>query len=115
MTETIQERVARKLRQIYFSSASDEMCDDLASEIIAECRALEPLVWECLDGKHFRAKAPLFGYIRVERWSEDMPWEVNWSVPGFTSTLIDGIWDNLADAFAAVEAQRDGQMNWRWK
>lgn len=60
------------------------------------------LQWECLhEERCFRAPAPLFGSIRVERFSLADKWEVLWSVPGYCATLIEGEWPN-ADAAKEV-------------
>jgi hypothetical protein len=63
------------------------------------------LKWECLnDDFAHRAKAPLFGHIRVERYSTDSEWGVNWSAPGICDTLIEGVWPSADAAKAAAEA-----------
>jgi hypothetical protein len=63
------------------------------------------LKWECLnDDFAHRAKAPLFGHIRVERYSTDSEWGVNWSAPGICDTLIEGGWPSAEDAKTAAEA-----------
>lgn len=60
--------------------------------------------WECLDQDYcFRASAPLFGNIRVERHGETRPWSINWSVPGYSNTLIEGEWDSSEAAMKAAE------------
>lgn len=63
-----------------------------------------PLQWEVLqENFSHRAPAPLFGSIRVERYASFKPWLINWSVPGFSDTLIEGKWENLNDAKRAAE------------
>lgn len=48
------------------------------------------LKWETYDPEYaFRADLPLFGSVRVERLGT-RGWMINWSVPGYSSTLIEG-------------------------
>lgn len=62
------------------------------------------LSWEILDPERaLKAEAPLFGSIRVERYSTDSDWQVNWSVPGYCNTLIEGGWPSALDAQRAAE------------
>lgn len=61
------------------------------------------LEWETIGArKNFsRAKAPLFGNIRVENYGDTFT--VAWSVPGFSDTFTDGDFPTLAAAQAAAE------------
>ena len=62
------------------------------------------LLWECLYEEFaFRAAAPLFGSIRVERFSTSRPWQINWSVPGYCDTLLAGEWADAESAMKAAE------------
>lgn len=63
---------------------------------------VKPLGWDDMGGDFARAAAPLFGNIRVEKYSDNFT--VAWSVPGFTDTLTDGEWATFADAKAAAQA-----------
>lgn len=70
----------------------------------ARAGIVKPLVWECLqEGRSHRAPAPLFGSIRVERYSDDGRWSVNWSVPGYSNTLVEGDWPDADAAKAAAQ------------
>ncbi len=63
-----------------------------------------PLNWECLDPDYcHRAPAPLFGNIRVERHGSTRGWSVNWSVPGYSASLIAGEWPDAEAAKRAAE------------
>ncbi|MCW3783889.1 hypothetical protein [Defluviimonas salinarum] len=62
------------------------------------------LQWECLHEEFaYRAPAPLFGSIRVERSSQGAEWSVTWSVPGYSDTLIEGSWPDADTAKRAAE------------
>lgn len=62
------------------------------------------LQWETLNpNMGFRAPAPLFGFIRVERYREEDGWEINWSAPGYTDTLLEGEWPDAESAKQHVE------------
>ena len=64
------------------------------------------LNWETVESNFaFKVNAPLFGSIRVERYSCDCPWSVNWSVAGHTDTLIDH------DFATANEAKRGAEKH----
>ena len=63
---------------------------------------VKPLEWEDLASHHSRARAPLFGSIRCESWGG--PFNVSWSVPGYTDTFLDKQFLTLADAEAAAQA-----------
>jgi hypothetical protein len=69
-------------------------------------RIVAPLVWEALDssGGYFRAAAPLFGTIRIERLGVDRPFFVSWSVPGFCAAFIKGEFPTVEAAKAAAQA-----------
>lgn len=62
------------------------------------------LNWECLNEDYcFRTPAPLFGNIRVERYSENKRWSIDWSVPGYGASLTDDKWDTAEEAMKAAE------------
>jgi hypothetical protein len=62
------------------------------------------LNWECLNEDYcYRTPAPLFGSIRVERYSENNPWGVSYSIPGYSDTLIEGEWEDAESAMKAAE------------
>ncbi|MBW3243304.1 hypothetical protein KUV57_11410 [Epibacterium sp. DP7N7-1] len=61
-------------------------------------------LWECLSPETcYRAEAPLFGNIRVERNGTKKLWSVNWSVPGYSASLINGDWPDAHSAMGAAE------------
>lgn len=65
---------------------------------------VKALQWEVLHSSHcYRAPAPLFGSIRVERYGEG-PWLVQWSVPGICDQLIDAEFETAAAAMDAADA-----------
>jgi hypothetical protein len=76
---------------------------DRAADALAGRVRVKPLVWERLGGGNYRAKAPLFGNIRIEGWSSGK-WNVAWSVPGFCDTFTDGDFPTLEAAQAAAQA-----------
>lgn len=61
-----------------------------------------PLKWEALSERAYRADAPLFGSIRVEKYKGDC-WSVDWSAPGISDTLIEGEWSTREAAMKAAE------------
>lgn len=75
----------------------------MTDEIQAGKTVLRRLQWECLDADFaYRATAPLFGTIRVERHSTEANWHVNWSVPGFSDRLLEGAWPSAESAMHAA-------------
>jgi hypothetical protein len=69
----------------------------------AETWEAADLAWEAYgdDQDHWRAPAPLFGNIRVDNYG--FGFEVNWSVPGHTETLVKGMWETADLAKAAAQ------------
>ena len=63
---------------------------------------VKPLVWQDLGAALARAPAPLFGNIRVEKYSDNFT--VAWSVPGYTDTFAPGEFATKDDAKAAAQA-----------
>jgi hypothetical protein len=61
-----------------------------------------PLAWQALSELSYRADAPLFGSIRVEKYKGNA-WSVDWSAPGISDTLIEGEWDTPETAMKAAE------------
>jgi hypothetical protein len=73
-----------------------------------------PLDWECLDPDYcHRAPAPLFGNIRVERHGAKRGWSVNWSVSGYSASLIAGEWPDAEAAMRADPVPRRGPSRGR--
>jgi hypothetical protein len=64
-------------------------------------RIVKDLEWEHLGGDFYRAPAPLFGSIRVEKYSDTF--FVNWSVPGFCGALVKGEFPSAEEAKAAAQ------------
>jgi hypothetical protein len=69
---------------------------------------VKPLVWEQL-GRSYRAKAPLFGNIRVESYFADK-WSIYWSAPGYTDLFTHGEHDTPDAAKAAAQADYDARI-----
>lgn len=75
----------------------------MTTEITPKADAPDVLTWECLQEDFaYRAEAPLFGSIRVERYSPDAQWEINWSVPGYSEKLVKGSWPTAEAAMRAA-------------
>lgn len=69
------------------------------------------LTWECLSPDCcYRSEAPLFGNIRVERNGVNDLWSVNWSVPGYSATLVEGEWPDAHSAMGAAERHVHGAL-----
>ncbi len=69
---------------------------------------IKPLNWEHLGGDHYRAKCPLFGNLRIERYGGDFM--VNWSVPGFCDSFIEGEFKTLSAATEATQIEYDRRL-----
>ncbi len=77
--------------------------DERASDVRQAVR-VKPLVWDDLgDGRAYRAKAPLFGSIRVEAYYSG-GFHVLWSVPGFCDIFTPGLYASADLAQAAAQA-----------
>ena len=45
--------------------------------------------WKVLDPEYAHVlQAPLFGSIRIERFSTETSWQINWSVPGYSESFL---------------------------
>ena len=60
------------------------------------------LIWKKYKPNHFRALAPVFGYVHVKKKGDI--WVVNYSVPGFSGSYISGQFKN--DKLAKIAAQK---------
>ena len=69
---------------------------------------VKPLVWKGMGGGFWRAPAPLFGFIRVEHYSDD--YQVVWSVPGFCDTFTPGRFVTEEAAKAAAQADYEARI-----
>jgi hypothetical protein len=69
---------------------------------------VKPLVWEAISDTSFRAKALMFGNVRVETYGA--PWVINWSAPGYCDTLIAGEFDTPEAAKAAAQAYYEARI-----
>lgn len=70
---------------------------------------IKPLIWEHLGGDHYRAMCPLFGNLRIERYSGDFM--VNWSVPGFCDSFIKGEFETLSAAVEATQIEYERRLS----
>jgi len=70
---------------------------------------VKPLEWEHLGGNTYRAAAPLFGNLRVERYGTGN-WHAAWSVPGSTYAFVEGEFPSHAAAMAAAQAEYDRRI-----
>jgi hypothetical protein len=70
---------------------------------------IKPLIWEHLGGDHYRAMCPLFGNLRIERYGGD--YMVNWSVPGYCASFIEGEFDTFAAAVEATQAEYERRLS----
>ncbi len=74
------------------------MTDDLRA-------AVKPLKWQTLGHGFWMATAPLFGRIRVDKYGVDeKPFDVSWSVPGYTDAFVSRAFEVADDAKAAAQA-----------
>lgn len=64
---------------------------------------VKPLKFEQIFTNGWRAPAPLFGHIRLEKYGSD--WVVQWSVPGFCDAFVEGEFDDLQDAMDAAQTK----------
>ncbi|WP_282076553.1 hypothetical protein [Epibacterium ulvae] len=70
------------------------------------------LQWETLDAQTcYKAPAPIFGSIRVERYSGDEPWQVNWSVQGYCAALIEYQFPTATEAMLAADKNIHAALN----
>ncbi|WP_420010617.1 hypothetical protein [Tateyamaria sp.] len=69
----------------------------------ADAPCIKPLLWEPLGMRQFKAKAPLFGNIRIEKWGSKL--NVLWSVPGLCASFIDGDFPDEDTAKAAAQTE----------
>lgn len=69
---------------------------------------VKPLEWEHLGGDFFRASAPLFGNIRVERYGDFFT--VSYSVPGFSDVFVEGDFGSADEAKVAAQTEYDKRM-----
>lgn len=65
---------------------------------------VKALEWEKLSDNCYRAKAPLFGNLRVETYG-GKTWLSQWSVPGYCDSFVDGDFHSADEAKAATEAR----------
>lgn len=70
---------------------------------------IKPLIWERLGGDHYRAKCPLFGNLRIERYGGDFM--VNWSVPGYCNSFIEGEFATLSAAAEATQIEYERRLS----
>ena len=71
---------------------------------------VKPLVWEELGESQYRATAPLFGNLRVERYGGS-DWMAVWSVPGFSDTFVDGVFQSAESAKGAMQLEYDKRIS----
>lgn len=67
---------------------------------------IRPLVWEHLGhlGSHFyKAPCPLFGSIRIERYSGR--YSLHWSVPGYSNSFTDEEYDTAEETMEAAQRE----------
>lgn len=70
---------------------------------------IKPLIWEHLGGDHYRAMCPLFGNLRIERYSKEFM--VIWSVPGHCDSFIEGSFDKLEAAMEATQIEYERRLS----
>lgn len=69
---------------------------------------IKPLEWEDIGSGFSRARAPLFGNIRVEKYGARFT--TYYSVPGYANTFAEGDFSTAEDAKAACEAEYQRRM-----
>lgn len=69
---------------------------------------VRPLEFEQIFRNGYRASAPLFGHIRVEKFGDD--WFVNWSTPGFSDSFVHGEFIGPDEAMKAAQAKYEQLM-----
>lgn len=60
------------------------------------------LEWEQLRHNTYRADLPVYGSVRVENFGGES-WGVSVSVPGFSTTLVEGAFPSADQAKAAAQ------------
>jgi hypothetical protein len=69
---------------------------------------IKPLEWEDIGSGFSRARAPLFGNIRVEKYGARF--NTCYSLPGYADTFAEGDFSTAEDAKAACEAEYQRRM-----
>lgn len=70
---------------------------------------IKPLIWEHLGGDHYRAMCPLFGNLRIERYSKKFM--VIWSVPGHCDSFIEGDFEKLEAAMEVTQVEYERRLS----
>lgn len=70
---------------------------------------IKPLIWEHLGGDHYRAMCPLFGNLRIERYSKEFM--VIWSVPGHCDSFIEEEFKTLSEAVEATQVEYERRLS----
>lgn len=60
------------------------------------------LEWEKTGYGHYRANLPVYGTVRIENYG-GKSWGVNVSVPGYSTTLVEGAFPSADQAKAAAD------------
>lgn len=71
--------------------------------------AVKGLEWEHLGGDFHRAKAPLFGNIRIENYGGS-EFIVTYSIPGYSDTFTPGKFASADEAKAAAQADYETRI-----
>ena len=100
MTLTVQRTEGKTPHQLRKEAEAER--DALKNEGRASTVALDWVRLEPLG--NFVATVVPFGKVRVTRYNEGDPYEIEWSSPGFQSALIKGTWDDPEGAKAAASA-----------
>ena len=69
---------------------------------------VKPLVWEHANDYLFLSELFIFGIIRVEKYGSG--WQVNWSMPGFSGTFVEGEFDTADEAKTAAQADYERRI-----
>lgn len=72
------------------------------------CGIFKPLAWEHLGGDHHRAPCPLFGNLRVEKYTGG--YIVVWSVPGYCDTFAPGEFGSADSAKFAAQQEYERRL-----
>ncbi|KQS90330.1 hypothetical protein [Rhizobium sp. Leaf386] len=71
-------------------------------------RGIKPLEWGKLGPGFYRAKAPLFGNIRIEKYGPKFT--TCYSVPGYSNVFAEGEFSTVREAKAAAETEYQSRM-----
>ena len=101
-------RVCAETRHVTLGDKAAAAIRNLANPSPATIVRVKPLEWEDIGPGFSRAKAPLFGNIRIEKYGPKFT--TCYSVPGYSNVFADGEFATAEEAKAAAEAEYQKRM-----